>query len=1148
MKKILKLFPVAVAAFAMASCSSDDLFGLGESTNIADADGSTITAELVEEGVTRMGVAAGGAGYIWTADDQLNVYSLNSLKFNTYNIKAGAGTKSATFEVVNDNLGLGTTITEGSELYGVTNDKTEKYIYSFAANEDNEPLLTMDMPARFTQTDGALTGALPMPFYSKGITVNAAGGLSMKYNKLAGLLALDLAELPVGTKAIEIYAQDQKLAGTFVANLSDDAPYLAPEAKFDATYNDAIRVDFDAALAAAGPRMVYIPVPVGTYTNFKVAAITADATPESPAFVAGVFQNGVGTFTGQIIFSSTSYKMELKAQTITSAVDVDASAFTSWAQVSQALVNNMDGTHSVNINGLDPATNFDAADGEFMIPVNEGMARSNVVINLASSLKKAVVIKEGVATLGAGNTVTGWTDATSLGSASAAAVKSVTLNLYGVAGAGDLAVDAYLPTSEFVVGSTNAAYNGTIQAITATEGLFVSTTNNLVAVNTLAANTGAITVEAGSVTTLTPTAGDGLITVKGTVTTLSAGILGLTKGIVIGTTGNAGAVTYGKAALGAGETQSSGDIILQDGGSFTAIINYGTGNVNIGQVAAAGAVTNYGGSLTIGSADKTKVSDVAFGAVIQYGTGAVTLQNIVGTTGDVASLTVDSKSDINVTLNNVEISGKLTAAKTVSEVAKAVNVEATDAVIGSLDYDNAATSRFNAYGKTALDGGADGNSAISDANEVLNFYSYYSKDATSPLPNATDTSKDQYIYTAAQLANLATAQDGYTYVIDPRVKQIELAGVDVTKPVVWKGAVIPTGISFTLDCNNVAMKNLKLDNGAGAGNIGLIAATTDAAITIKNVKLSTVQYTESTKADENVGILVGKAGAAVTINAVNIDGLNINSTLANENIGGLVGYATGVATISNAVLAGNNIVSGGANVGGAIGYAKAAPSIDGFTMVVKNLKGAENVGGVVGYAEAGSTKIDKIANNITTLQGTYNVGGVVGYHHGGALSIGGNTSTVTIASLGGNYNIGGTIGSTNGGNVTVSKTKANVTAFATDNLSEDANLAGTVAMAIGYINGVGQDISLDKDCKPSKFLNLKATEKQALKYDKRRYQDLNGWNKFWNGNPYVGYVNGTVGFIKTPNKAANGQETLVNSVNYNVWMSEDETYGDDTNW
>ncbi len=122
-----------------------------------------------------------------------------------------------------------------------------------------------------------------------------------------------------------------------------------------------------------------------------------------------------------------------------------------------------------------------------------------------------------------------------------------------------------------------------------------------------------------------------------------------------------------------------------------------------------------------------------------------------------------------------------------------------------------------------------------------------------------------------------------------------------------------------------------------------------------------------------------------------------------------------------------------------------------------------------------------------------------------------------------------------------------MTKFVTDDLSEDADKAGTVAMVIGYINGNGQTISIDKDSKAN-FLNTTAAQKKALKYDKRRYQDLNGWNVFWNGNPYVGYVNGTVGSISVPNKKADGVITLANSVTYNAWLGESESYADDTNW
>lgn len=76
MKKIFKFMPVALAAFALASCSSDELFGDAAKQQKVK-DGLTVNVEtLTEDGraMTRQGNVATGNAVVWELGDKINVY------------------------------------------------------------------------------------------------------------------------------------------------------------------------------------------------------------------------------------------------------------------------------------------------------------------------------------------------------------------------------------------------------------------------------------------------------------------------------------------------------------------------------------------------------------------------------------------------------------------------------------------------------------------------------------------------------------------------------------------------------------------------------------------------------------------------------------------------------------------------------------------------------------------------------------------------------------------------------------------------------------------------------------------------------------------------------------------------------------------
>jgi hypothetical protein len=86
MKKIFKFVPVALAAFALASCSSDDLFGDAAKEQKVKG-GLTVNVEaLMDEGttITRQGNVAAGNAVVWEDGDLINVYDNKLAIYDEY--------------------------------------------------------------------------------------------------------------------------------------------------------------------------------------------------------------------------------------------------------------------------------------------------------------------------------------------------------------------------------------------------------------------------------------------------------------------------------------------------------------------------------------------------------------------------------------------------------------------------------------------------------------------------------------------------------------------------------------------------------------------------------------------------------------------------------------------------------------------------------------------------------------------------------------------------------------------------------------------------------------------------------------------------------------------------------------------------------
>ena len=212
MKKILKFFPVALAAVALASCSNDELFSFGDDQ--AQKDPTKLYAQIEdltdgESGdVTRSGFVYSndiekpdGQVFVWTENDKVKLYDDNQNwrpQIWTYDAAATlAYTKEDGFSVFTSNTtttdlpGVSEAAVQYKNAYGVM-----PYTLSEFANE-TRTLISFDFDqigyyeTGLTAADGigytpAKLSKAPIPLWG------VANGNEMKVKYLTGILKVDI--------------------------------------------------------------------------------------------------------------------------------------------------------------------------------------------------------------------------------------------------------------------------------------------------------------------------------------------------------------------------------------------------------------------------------------------------------------------------------------------------------------------------------------------------------------------------------------------------------------------------------------------------------------------------------------------------------------------------------------------------------------------------------------------------------------------------------------------------------------------------------------------------------------------------------------------------------------------------------------------
>lgn len=232
---------------------------------------------------------ANGAGEAWDENDDLNVYTLESMKHNSYQLSEGAGTGNAIFTLTD-----GTEKFEKGTLYALT---ASKYIYGFSATMNGNSKVTVTIPCQYEIDEvGAQEGTSRMPVPCWGIaSFGTDGKLEATFQSMTALLKIDTTTLPEGTHAVVLTTKNvgylgtealesgegEALSGTFDSELTAGAK-LANSPIF-VSY-DTLRVNLfndDIDDMDENPviryRHVYIPVIARSYAKLHVLAITGDS-------------------------------------------------------------------------------------------------------------------------------------------------------------------------------------------------------------------------------------------------------------------------------------------------------------------------------------------------------------------------------------------------------------------------------------------------------------------------------------------------------------------------------------------------------------------------------------------------------------------------------------------------------------------------------------------------------------------------------------------------------------------------------------------------------------------------------------------------------------------------------------------------------
>lgn len=174
---------------------------------------------------------------------------------------------------------------------------------------------------------------------------------------------------------------------------------------------------------------------------------------------------------------------------------------------------------------------------------------------------------------------------------------------------------------------------------------------------------------------------------------------------------------------------------------------------------------------------------------------------------------------------------------------------------------------------------------------------------------------DNAIFTASQLASMGAGLNNLRLLND-----INMNGTAESVKGKFKSIQTLKGSFIAFDHT---IKNLNLDGNMAAG---LFASTETAATSVENLKITNVTA-DKTVDVAGLGAVIAVNMGPVTIKNVEVTGINFKTASGKylSYVGGILGYANNTATVTNVKVAGE--IDGYQGLGGIIGVAAAAPTI-----------------------------------------------------------------------------------------------------------------------------------------------------------------------------------------------------------------------------
>lgn len=272
----MKLFPVALAALALASCSDDIALNNAQKIN---ENALYFTMENTD--ATRAGVfgdatdAYSTLQFRWTKDDQIRVYDENLAMYDVYEYggesfaqetPATAFTNPAPWDekkLSDYSIGL----YPNSAVEAVYLDKTDR----------GQKHIEMMLPVEYTYETADLEKEAyrcDVPMYGN---INSVATGVTEMNFLTAWTRIYMRNIPTDVTHIAIVSENplQPLAGMFEAYVHyplkpGDQPYLAPKAGTDETWSNMLYTALPTIAEVADEGGICFPLPVQEYDNLTI--------------------------------------------------------------------------------------------------------------------------------------------------------------------------------------------------------------------------------------------------------------------------------------------------------------------------------------------------------------------------------------------------------------------------------------------------------------------------------------------------------------------------------------------------------------------------------------------------------------------------------------------------------------------------------------------------------------------------------------------------------------------------------------------------------------------------------------------------------------------------------------------------------------